>query len=214
MTQNSDKGLSRKHKKALERVLFADHSGLEKDEAELKLNTFVLIDAAKNEGIPYYLDGFEAEYASLLNLGESKKLSSVAPYLVRLEPSSTVTDWFLSHLYGKGAGFAFQTRQSLEAMRVHWKNQFRSKMPGSDEKGFFRFYDPEILRSYLSILDEKDDNALSKFINHCECFLVESNDKKVLLRYWKKSEDDNTLSNKEICLDDESNVEQVKQSIA
>jgi len=214
MMPNSDQGLVRKQKKNLELVLFADNSGLEKDNTGPKLNTFAIIDAAKNEGIPYYLDGLEAEYASLLNHDESKKLSSVAPYLVRLESGSKVTDWFLNKLYGEGIGFVFQTTQSLEAMRVHWKNQFRSKIPGSDEKGFFRFYDPEILRSYLSVLDEKDDNALSKFVNHCECFLVESNDKKVLLRYWKKSEDDNTLSSEEICLDDEPSVEQVKQNIA
>lgn len=213
MTQKSDKELNHKQKKALELVLFADNSGSEKDSTEVKFNTFVIIDAAKDGGIPYYLDGLDAEYACLLNNDEAKKLGSVAPYLVQLEPNSKVTDWFLNKLYGNSIGFAFQTRQSLESMRVHWKNQFRSKIPGSNEKGFFRFYDPKVLRPYLSVLDEKNENALSRFISHCENFLVESTDKKLLLRYWRNSEEDNTLSSNEICLDKESSVEQVEQSI-
>lgn len=214
MTVNSKKTLNNKQKKNLNELLFLNSNMEGNDSLELEYNTFVIIDAAKDESIPYYLDGLEAEYACLLNNDESKRLRSVAPYLVRLESDTDVTEWYLTKLYGKGVGFAFQTRQSLETMRVHWKNQFRSKIPESNEKGFFRFYDPNVLSAYLPILDEKDDGALSRFTNHCESFLVESSNKIYLQRFWKKNEDDDTLSNEELCLDQDSSSEETEQKIA
>lgn len=175
---NSKFKLSKNVKGKLEQLLF--------EEKELK--TYAIIDAAKEGSIPYYLEGMKANYGSLFLGDEAKNLAEVAPYLVELKKDSDVNDWYLEKLYGNGVGFALKTDWSIEGLIQFWARKVKTRIPGTEEKGFFRYYDPSVLREYLPILEE--DNELIEFMGAANSILVEAQKPEQLFVYTQKEADD------------------------
>ena len=175
---NSKFKLPKNAKGKLEQLLF--------EEKELK--TYAIIDAAKEGAIPYFLEGMKATYGSLLQGDDAKKLASVAPYIVALEQGSDVSRWYLEKLYGKSIGFVLKTNWSIEGLIQFWARKVKTRIPGTEEKGFFRYYDPSVLIEYLPILEE--DNELMEFMGPTNSILVEAQNPEHLFVYRQIETDD------------------------
>jgi hypothetical protein len=111
-------------------------------------NTFAVLDGASVPGLLEKLEQWKPEHVCLYR-GELKPdLAAAAPYLVRLEPESEMTEWILAKGWGNHWGIFATSEADLQAMRQH----FRRLLTVYDEKGkplLFRFYDPRVLRVYL-----------------------------------------------------------------
>jgi hypothetical protein len=175
---NSKFKLSKNAKGKLEQLLF--------EEKELK--SYAIIDAAKEGSIPYFLEGMKANFGPLLQGDEAKRLAQVAPYLVGLKKGSDVSDWYLEKLYGNSIGFVLKTNWSIEGLIQFWARKVKTRIPSTEEKGFFRYYDPNVLRVYLPILEE--DNDLIEFMGPTNSILVEAQNPEHLLVYRQIETDD------------------------
>ncbi|PXF64393.1 DUF4123 domain-containing protein [Kangiella spongicola] len=178
MMNKSKNKLSKAAIRRLEELLFTNK----------ELNTYAIIDAAKKGSIPYFLEGMKATFASLLQGDDAKKLAEVAPYIVLLEKGSDVSQWYMEKLYGNSVGFALKTNLGIEGLIQFWARKVKTRIPGTEEKGFFRYYDPSVLREYLPILEE--DNELIEFMGTTNSILVEAQKPEQLFVYTQKETDD------------------------
>jgi hypothetical protein len=142
-------------------------------------NTFAVLDGASVPGLLDKLDQWKPEFVCLYR-GELKDdLAAVAPYLVRLEPESEMTEWILSKGWGNHWGIFAIAEADLQAMRQH----FRKLLTVYDEKGkplLFRYYDPRVLRVYLPTCN---GNELETVLGPVASYLVESESSDTLLRF-------------------------------
>ncbi|GAA4360728.1 DUF4123 domain-containing protein [Kangiella marina] len=148
---------------------------------------YAIVDSAKDGSIPHYLNGLKANYRVLLTGEGAKGLESVAPYIVRLEESANTVNWYLEKVYGNGIGFVVASMDSIEQLADQWAGIIETKVPSSGHNGYFRVYDPVVLRSYLEILDE--DGELGDFFEHLGSLLVEADNTVELICYRKNSKD-------------------------
>ncbi len=164
-----------------------------KDDEQLPLQTFVVVDAAKDESISYYLEGLDAEYVCLFRKDEAERLASVAPYLLILKQGTKVTQWFIDKLYGNSLSFIVQSSDPINSLAAYFADMIKTRLPDSKEQAYFRFYDPLVLNSYLEALAEEE--AVSEFMGNAKRFLVEVGNGLEMNQYVK---DENT---EEIAMD-------------
>jgi hypothetical protein len=104
------------------------------------------------------------------NLLPMTDLAEVAPYLVRLDPGTEITEWVLSKGWGNHWGIFAITEADLQAMRQH----LRRFLTVYGEKGnpmLFRFYDPRVLGNYLPLCNETE---LATMFGPVAAYLLES----------------------------------------
>ena len=124
------------------------------------------------------LDEWKPEFVCLYR-GELKPdLAEAAPYLVRLEPGTKMTEWILSEGWGRHWGIFAISEADLKAMRQH----FRQLLTVYDEKGkplLFRFYDPRVLRIFLPTCAEAERKQLFGPVRE---YVVEGEERSSVLR--------------------------------
>jgi hypothetical protein len=83
------------------------------------------------------------------------ELAETAPYLVRLEAGTPITEWVLTESIGKHWGiFAITSEQtSFIELRKHFRGMLRANLPDG-ESTFFRYYDPRICNIFLPTGDK------------------------------------------------------------
>lgn len=148
--------------------------------------TYAIIDSAKDSSIPFFLSGLKANFCSLFKADKASSLASVAPYIVELKESSNTVNWYLEKLYGHGVGFVIKSSATLQELTHFWADKVFTEMPSSKTKGYFRFYDPRVLRKYLVLLSE--EKQLSEFLGHASTLLVEDESPQSALKYSRKSD--------------------------
>jgi len=130
----------------LHEMLFG-HPQLNEDSAVLPLLTYAILDAAKVMGLVEMLETSGLEYACLFRGDAAEELRDVAPYLVRLEESSTFTRNLFTkgdagwQMWNKEPGMYFRSRADLNELRRH----FRRFTKVQDEGGkwyYLRFWEP------------------------------------------------------------------------
>ena len=133
-------------------------------------NTFAVLDGASVPGLLEKLEQWQPEFVCLYR-GELKPdLAEVAPYLVRLESGTEITEWILSKGWGNHWGIFAITEADLQAMRQH----LRRFLTVYGEKGnpmLFRFYDPRVLGNYLPLCNETE---LATMFGPVAAYLLES----------------------------------------
>ena len=159
---------------------------------------YAIVDAAKDSSIPYFLEGLKANHRCLFKSEDALKLASVAPYLVKLEDASNTVNWYLERVYGNGVGFILKSRESLEELLDFWSKKVETKIPGSEVKGFFRFYDPSILRDYIDILQEEGE--LESFFGQCSSLTVEDSTPEEIITYRRNVTNNDSFSSERINL--------------
>jgi len=143
------------------------------------LHTFAILDGAAIPDLLERLYGERPEFICLYRGELQPDIAEVAPYLVRLEPEAPFTDWVLERGWGNHWGIFALARESLRAMRTH----FRRFLMVKDEEGarlHFRYYDPRVLRVYLPTCDAEETTAL---FGPVQRYCLEAADPNVLLQY-------------------------------
>jgi hypothetical protein len=111
-------------------------------------NVFAILDGASVPDLLDMLYEREPEHICLYRGELEPDIAEVAPYLVRMEPRSTFTDWVLERGWGNHWGVFAITQADLTGLRQH----FRRFLTVHDSEGtpmLFRYYDPRVLRIYL-----------------------------------------------------------------
>jgi hypothetical protein len=157
-----------KLEKSLEAEIFVDGA-----------NTFAVLDGASVPGLLEKLDRWQPEFVCLYR-GELKPdLAEVAPYLVRLESGTEITEWILSEGWGNHWGIFAIAEADLQAIRQH----LRRLLTVYDEKGkplLFRFYDPRVMRVYLPTCNAED---LAAVFGPVATYVLEDESSEMSLRF-------------------------------
>lgn len=152
---------------ALHNALFGQPDLIE-GRAILPLHTYAILDAAKVMGLVEMLDASGLEHACLLKGEAAKELRDVAPYLVRLEESSS----FTRNLFTKGeAGWQMWDSEpgiylrSTQDFQSTWKH-FRKFIKVQDYTGrwlYVRFWEPATFGA-LTKIDRSSEQWLTRFL--------------------------------------------------
>lgn len=157
---------------ALEKLLFTPYSH------QLRLSTWAVLDAARDEKIYGHLNRASATTYCLLPGDNAEELADVAPYLVQLSQGSAITGWVLSN-WGKSWGIFIKTDEDADKLRQHLYQQTFV----SDDKGrgfYLRFYDPRVL---ISLLPTFSADSMESFFGPVTYFLTENKTADALLSF-------------------------------
>ncbi len=144
-----------------------------------RLNTWVILDGARNERI------YGAVYRTFhdktcLYAGDLPwQLQMAAPYLVQLDKEDANSLSLVRQGWGDSWGIFLRSSASLETLRRH----FRGFLRVQDQAGrrmVFRYYDPRVLRVYLPTCLPAE---LETIFGPVESFVVESDDPNIAIEY-------------------------------
>jgi hypothetical protein len=145
---------------------------------------FCLLDAARDGKILSLLKKSNTVYQSLYQGESQKQLAMVAPYLVQFDKEDVFLERLLRNGWGKRWVSFFTSNAEFDAVRKH----FRKFLFVKDERGetvYFRFYDPSILRTFLSACNAEE---LQQFFGQIKNFLVEAETPSNLLSFQIESD--------------------------
>ena len=126
---------------------------------------YAFVDAARSESIyPRIMDA-DTKTVCLHRGERARELAWVAPYLVRLTPEASFTQWLLRSGWGKSRTIFIKSSATLNELKCH----FRTILTVYDTEGksyFFRFYDPRVLRTYLPTCNESEIKKVFGPVDH------------------------------------------------
>ncbi len=110
---------------------------------------YLILDAAR--GIDARALGREhhAEGVSLYSGPDGDRLADVAPYLFAVSTELSLLKWYAAH-WGEHLGVLVRTTADRAALREHLRQFVMATDPESRAAYLFRFYDPRVLRVFLS----------------------------------------------------------------
>ena len=143
------RGLSKSHEDAVLAALSAKVGTL-----------YAVLDAARDEDVLRLLPKAVDPWQSLYEGVRGEALSDVAPYLVHIDASSP----FLSRLVRRGFGEAFgiflTSSKPFVAVRRHLRRFLMVLEGDTQNRLYFRYYDPRVLREALSIFTPRQEDDL------------------------------------------------------
>jgi len=148
-----------------------------------ELNVFTVLDGASIPDLLRQLHEQRPEHVCLYRGELEPDMAEVAPYLVRLEPDSDFTDWLFEKGWGEHWGIFALSRESLSAMRRHFRALTVVYTP-DNKPVYFRYYDPRVMRAYLPTCNVEE---LSKVFGPIDHYLLEDEDAKIALRFHNDS---------------------------
>ena len=148
-----------------------------------ELNVFAVLDGASIPDLLQRLYEQQPQHVCLYRGELEPDMAEVAPYLVRLEKDSDFTDWLIEKGWGEHWGIFALSRESLSAMRRHFRAILVVYTP-ENKPVYFRYYDPRVMRVYLPTCNVED---LSKVFGSVDHYLLEDEDSKTALRFRNDS---------------------------
>ncbi len=127
-------------------------------------SVYAVLDGAAIPGLLNRLNQFQAEYICLYRGELAADIAATAPYLVTLSPDTELTNWLLS-LIGHHSGIFARTTASMREMRQHLRTFLMVYDPES-KAIYFRYYDPRVLRTYLSMCSDAEAKIVFGPITH------------------------------------------------
>jgi hypothetical protein len=107
-----------------------------------------LLDAYDNPAVPQKVQELGQEFAVSLFVGAAeKKCWDLAPYLIAVQEATL--DWMMQTIWNAPCGVFILSRSGLETLRTHFRRFLIVQLPDG-ERWYFRYYDPRILKIYLS----------------------------------------------------------------
>lgn len=133
---------------------------------------YAILDAARDINALALLLQSKEEYQSLYEGPQGAKLAQVAPYLVRLKEDSPLLEKLVNEGWGQSWGVYLTCDGEFKDVRYHLRHFLEVKLPDGKQV-YFRFYDPRVLRVYLSTLNV-DETA--QFFGPIKQYLMEDED--------------------------------------
>lgn len=144
-----------------------------------ELTLYAILDGAADPELRQQLWQHQVAHLCLLPGEPEPEMAQVAPYLARLEPETTFTDYVLEG-WGRHRGIFLLSGASGRELRRHFRNFIVVHHPTDGRPLYFRFYDPRVLRVYLPSCNASEASALFGPVAR---YLVESDDGTTLLRF-------------------------------
>jgi len=116
---------------------------------KLPEHLYAILDSARNEEILEYVFLSKAKYEILYDDKYKYELASVGPYLVNLKKNQNLIDTLIHKGWSDHWGIYLTSDCTFEELKEHFQ-QFLIVQMENNEKLFFRFYDPRVLRVYLN----------------------------------------------------------------
>lgn len=146
---------------------------------EVILNTYLLLNAAASPDIAICLEGFSPIYRSLFDVSVLDDLGHVAPYLVQVDISSDVLDWWLAEGYMKQWGIIIRSPLSVIPLTRHLKKF--TKITNAGRTYFFRFYQPTTFNHFIPNLTQEQ---LAEFFSPLYAVYAETTDEPEQLMHY------------------------------
>lgn len=109
---------------------------------------YAILDATDAPAVPPKMVELGEQRAISLFRGTAQEdYSAFAPYLAKVD--SALLDWIVATLWKEPWGIFVSSQRDLETLRVHFRKFLLVRLPDG-EKWYFRYYDPRILRVYLT----------------------------------------------------------------
>lgn len=112
-------------------------------------NVYAVLDGASILNLVQILEQSQAEFECLYRGELDPELQQVAPYLVALPKNSALAHWVLDGIGHHWGIFAVSTAD-MRGMRKHFRT-FLMIYDSCNQPVYFRYYDPRILRAFLSV---------------------------------------------------------------
>lgn len=144
-----------------------------------EMNVYAVLDGASVHDLPGNLARFDSEHVCLYRGELAPDILHVAPHLVRLERDAPITDWLLSNGWGNHWGIFAVSSLDLNALRRHFRTFLMVYGPDG-ESLYFRYYDPRVLRIYLSTCNAEE---LKKVFGPVRTYLVEDHEPKRVRKF-------------------------------
>ncbi len=132
---------------------------------------FAILDAARDPRILELLHGSIDEHRSLYEGPQGDALAEVAPYLVRLHPGSHLLELLVEEGWGKSWGVYVVSPLSFKDLRRHFRRFLFVQQESSEDRLYFRFYDPRTSNIVLPILPPDQHR---EFFNNITSLILEA----------------------------------------
>lgn len=147
--------------------------------ADQETNVFAVLDGASIPDLRMSLHQHQPEHICLYRGELADDMAEVAPYLVRLEKDTDFTNWVLTQGWGEHWGIFALTAEPLVELRQHFR-RFLTVYGPENKPLLFRYYDPRVLRVYLSTCNAEE---LATVFGPVASFLCEDEDPMLAVRY-------------------------------
>jgi hypothetical protein len=149
----------RKRRTAAEKALF------ELREQARHEPLYAVLDGARDERILELLREHVEAHRSLYDGTEGETYEDVAPYLAGpMREDSALLDKLVTEGWGKRWGIYCSSRERFAEVRRHWRRFLMVELEELEERVYFRFYDPWVLRVFWDTWDEQQRGELLRGI--------------------------------------------------
>lgn len=121
---------------------------------------YAILDAAREDRILELLREHAEPHRSLYEGAAGEPLDEVAPYLVGpMRADSMLLDRLVMEGWGKRWGIWCTSREPFAEVRRHFRRFLMVELEETEEKVYFRFYDPDVLLSFVDVAteDQRDE---------------------------------------------------------
>ncbi len=132
-----------------------------------------VFDSARDPLVRVLLDEAVDEHASLYEGADGAVLDDVAPYLVRFAPDSRLLERILAEGWGQAWGIFAVSAMNPRDVRRHFRRLLMVQDDETNERLYFRFYDPRVLRDFHGVATPRQREELASGL---EQLIVESTD--------------------------------------
>jgi hypothetical protein len=141
---------------------------------------YAILDSAREDRIPAFLQACDTEYASLFEGHRAYQLRSVAPYIVHVPRGSKILRLLVREGWGKSWG-VYLTASASMADLVRHLQRFLVFQTTTGQQYFYRYYDPRVLRAQLAAAPPADR---MRFFGPITRFVLEDESPAVALDFW------------------------------
>jgi hypothetical protein len=145
---------------------------------------YAVLDAARDFWIPVHLEEHAPDRVSLYSGDAAVELANVAPYLVRIDPDSTLLPVVIDEGWGESWGVFLTSPAPIAEVRSHLRKFLMVELEdggeGRPEEAYFRWYDPRVLRVFLPTCTPAE---AAEFFGPVGAFLCEAKGGDALLRF-------------------------------
>lgn len=129
------------------------------------LHSYVLIEAVRKPDIAVLMEGFDVPFCCLYSGDAAEDYALEAPYLAQVQQGTAFADWLLNTAWGNGFAVFLRSRQSLAALRKHFRRFTRLYDADEQKWHHFRFYAPEVVRRSLPMMPPREFSEISQGID-------------------------------------------------
>jgi len=149
---------------------------------------YAVVDASKDPYvIPHTLEAMASNVVCLFKGDARENLGDQTAWIAQIDRQEQLLEWLMEEGWGKRWGFIALSDFPLDRFATHLR-KFTKVVDAEGVEHFFRFYDPQVLRQYLPVFDQKQHDLFFRGVR--ACFIEDSRDPQTILRYRS---DDGTL---------------------